>query len=259
MKPNINNLKEWEKNYFGIVSPYKRGQLYYYLKFLNSKRFKIIPGDIVEAGVFRGTSLISSALLISKIKSIKKKKIWAYDTFSGFPSFSKFDEKNKFFQLFKEDKISKSHYFDTLKINKYHKIFKSNKISPKNISSSNNFDNTSLLFIKKKIKFFKLSTKINLVKGDFKNTMKYQKNLPKKISAGLIDCDLYGGYKISLKYFWPRLSINGKLFLDEYFSLKFPGPRFAVNEFLKNNNNAKLIKEGITADFERWSLKKIGK
>ena len=152
MKPNINNLKEWEKNYFGIVSPYKRGQLYYYLKFLNSKRFKSIPGDIVEAGVFRGTSLISSALLISKIKSIKKKKIWAYDTFSGFPSFSKFDEKNKFFQLFKEDKISKSHYFDTLKINKYHKIFKSNKISPKNISSSNNFDNTSLLFIKKKIK-----------------------------------------------------------------------------------------------------------
>ena len=53
------------------------------------------------------------------------------------------------------------------------------------------------------------------------------------------------------------LSVNGKLFLDEYYSLKFPGPRFIVDEFIKKNKGAKLIKEGISADFERWSIKKI--
>jgi len=73
----------------------------------------------------------------------------------------------------------------------------------------------------------------------------------------LIDCDLYDGYKVSLNNFWPRLSVNGKLFLDEYYSLKFPGPRFIVDEFIKKNKGAKLIKEGISADFERWSIKKI--
>ena len=95
------------------------------------------------------------------------------------------------------------------------------------------------------------------MKGDFKYTMKKFKNLPKKISAGLIDCDLYDGYKISLETFWPKLIKNGKLFLDEYYSLKFPGPRIYMNKFLQKNKDAKLIKEGITGDFERWSLKKI--
>ena len=87
--------------------------------------------------------------------------------------------------------------------------------------------------------------------------MKKVNNLPKKISAGLIDCDLYEGYKTSLNFFWPRLAVNGKLFLDEYYSLKFPGPRFIIDEFIKKNKNAKLIKEGISGDFERWSLKKL--
>ena len=81
--------------------------------------------------------------------------------------------------------------------------------------------------------------------------------MPKKISAGLIDCDLSDGYRSSLKYFWPRLSLNGKLFLDEYYSLKFPGPRFIVDQFIIENKNAKLIKEGISSNFERWSIQKI--
>ena len=68
MKNYTKNLQEWEKNYLGIISPEKKSHLFYYLKFLNSKNFKKISGDIVEAGVFRGTSLISSALLLKKNK-----------------------------------------------------------------------------------------------------------------------------------------------------------------------------------------------
>ena len=42
--------------------------------------------------------------------------------------------------------------------------------------------------------------------------MTKENNLPKKISAGLIDCDLYGGYQISLKCF----GLNFKRMVDYF-------------------------------------------
>ena len=87
--------------------------------------------------------------------------------------------------------------------------------------------------------------------------MKLKKNLPKRISVGLIDCDLYESYKISLESFWPNLVKGGKLFLDEYYSLKFPSARIFVNEFIKSNHDCKIKLEGHTDNFERWSLEKI--
>ena len=51
-----------------------RGPIYFYLKFLNSKKFEKINGDIVEAGVFKGSSLISSALILKSKKAFKNKK-----------------------------------------------------------------------------------------------------------------------------------------------------------------------------------------
>ena len=124
MKNYTKNLQEWEKNYLGIISPEKKSHLFYYLKFLNSKNFKKISGDIVEAGVFRGTSLISSALLLKKNKELNIKKIWGYDTFSGFPSYSEFDSFKQFDKMFKTKKISKIHlsYFKSTNVCHWHKI-----------------------------------------------------------------------------------------------------------------------------------------
>ena len=124
------------------------------MKFLNSKNFKKISGDIVEAGVFRGTSLISSALLLKKNKELNIKKIWGYDTFSGFPSYSKFDSFKQFDKMFKTKKISKIHYKNIQRLKKYHQIFKTTSIKTNNISTSNNFNKTSLSYIKKKNKIF---------------------------------------------------------------------------------------------------------
>ena len=257
IKIDYKKLEKWEKNYLGIETLEDKGKLFFYLKFLKSKIFSEISGDIVEAGVYKGTSLISCALFMKYQNTLRSKLIWGYDTFKGFPKISLLDQPNNFNYLYKNNKISKDHYEKILKLREYHKVLKSNKISANNISTSNNFENTSLNLLKRKIEFFKIVKNVNLIKGEFKDTMKNKKNLPHKISAGLIDCDLYDGYKVSLNNFWPRLSANGKLFLDEYYSLKFPGPRFIVDEFIKKNKGAKLIKEGISADFERWSIKKI--
>ena len=257
IKINYQNLEKWEKNYLGIETLEDKSKLFFYFKFLKSRTFKKIEGDIVEAGVYKGSSLISTALLLKNENILNKISIWGYDTFKGFPKLSKFDDPKYFSVLYKNSKISKKHFDKIKKLKKNHKILKSKKISATNISTSNNFENSNLNILKKKIRFLKINKNINLIQGEFKRTMKNVNNLPKKISAGLIDCDLYEGYKTSLNFFWPRLAVNGKLFLDEYYSLKFPGPRFIIDEFIKKNKNAKLIKEGISGDFERWSLKKL--
>ena len=249
-------MKKWEKNYFEIKDEKEKSSLYFYFKFLKSKIFKKLNGDIVEAGVFKGSSLLSTAILLRKRKLLKNKLIWAYDTFRGFPKTNYNDNEKIFDKLFKEKKITNNHYKNILQLRKYNKVFKSSKLTPRNISTSENFNNTSFKLVKKKLEIFKLLKYIKLVEGDFEKTMKIKGNIPKKISVGFIDCDLYGGYKTSLEFFWPRLEKKGKLFLDEYYSLKFPGPRIAVNEFIIKNKDAKLIKEGLSLDFERWSIQK---
>ena len=49
-------LEKWEKNYLGIETFEDKGKLFFYLKFLKSKIFSGLLGDVVEAGVYKGTS-----------------------------------------------------------------------------------------------------------------------------------------------------------------------------------------------------------
>ena len=42
-------------------------------------------------------------------------------------------------------------------------------------------------------------------------------------------------YELALNYIWPSLTKKGIIYLDEYYSLKFPGARIASNEFFKEN------------------------
>lgn len=246
-------MKTWELNYLDLFNSNEKNQLYFYYKFLRSKQFRLLKGDIVEAGVYRGKSLVSTALYLKKIKS--KKKVWGYDTFSGFPKIDKEDSFKNFSILKKNKQISNDHYLQVKKLKKYFSYFSFKKLNALNVSSSSNFSDTSRSIVLKKIKFFKLKRFTKLIEGSFSKTMK-EKKLPDKISAGLIDCDLFEGYNVSLKYFWPKLEKNGRLFLDEYYSLKFPGPRIAVNNFVYKNKDAELIYDGTTLGFERWSLKK---
>ena len=88
--------------------------------------------------------------------------------------------------------------------------------------------------MKKKIKLLNLKN-IILKKGDFKKTF-IKKNLPKKIFLINLDCDLYESCKTVLEACWPRIVKGGYIWLDEYYSLKFPGPKIFIDEFVKENN-----------------------
>lgn len=213
------------------------------------KHHNQLDGDIFEFGVYKGNSLLSMAILMKRLNS--KKKIYGFDSFSGFPGYSKYDN---FDQFFLNKEIFDKKFLHEVKL--FQQIIKINKkkTSPNKISTSNDFSNTSFKDLKHKIEFFKLDN-IELIKGDFSKTVpKFFKKFSGSVFSANIDCDLYMGYKIVLPYLWEKLSRKGMIYLDEYYSLKFPGPKIACNEFFRQKKieSLKIIKS--KGQFDRCYL-----
>jgi hypothetical protein len=200
-----------------------------------------VEGDIVEYGVYRGASLISTALLLKAWGS--KKKVYGFDSFSGFPPPHANDDKARFKDLLDKGQIDREHYeWTQFKI-------ECEKLWPREHS----FDKTSLDFVNRRIDLFKLDNVV-IVEGNLShNTGK----LPAKIMACLYDCDLYEPYALTLPEVWKRTEKHGMLYFDEYYSLKYPGPRIAVDDFCKQQGikPIKCSRESKLA-FERWYLQK---
>ena len=95
-----------------------------------------------------------------------------------------------------------------------------------------------------------------LVKGDFTKTLVNRNKKFKNLFAAIIDADLYSSYNVALPFIWENLVKNGFLFLDEYYSLKFPGATIACNNFFKKINSKPKQSKHIKGDFERWYVKK---
>ena len=230
-------------------------QFDYYFNFIK-KNFNKLKGDIYEFGVYKGKSLISTALLLKKLKS--KKKIYGFDSFSGFPSFDKYDYINYFDRLYKRKKISTNQY-KLIKLNRLITTKLSKKTNqPGQISTSEKFSKTSLRNLKKKIRSLGLDN-IILVKGNFNKTVSKHFNSKKKrkIFACNLDCDLYSGYKVTLPKIWKNLVPNGIIHLDEYYSLKFPGAKVACDNFFTKKKIKPFNVQNKKSQFERWYVKKI--
>ncbi|MDC0939996.1 macrocin O-methyltransferase [Candidatus Pelagibacter sp.] len=211
-----------------------------------------IEGDILDLGVYRGRSLITTAIILKKLRS--KKKVYGFDTFSGFPKIDKFDLRHNFKndKYFSKTHLNQSNFFWNIK-NTIDKI--NYKVT--NISSSKNFSDSSLKFIKNKIKLLELDN-IEIIKGDVIKTIPifFKKNYKKKIMAINFDLDLYQPYKIALPFVWKNLSKGGYIHLDEFYSLKFPGPRIATTDFLKKNNLIVKYNKTRKGEFIRCYIKK---
>jgi len=252
MNSNLFTFKKWE---FGVLGIYdfivRSGTLSNY--FDEVERSLSIPGDIVECGVYRGHSLISTALLLKKLGS--NKRVWGYDSFSGFPPILHAnDQPDMFDTLYQLGSISVDHYNDHKKSLLLSSL-RGRGSSPSTISSSGSFSNTSIEELHSIIDYLELDN-INLIQGEFSNMLSNPSNIPDSISLVLLDCDLYNSYKDCLNAFSKLLSNDGSIYLDEYYSLKFPGAKIAVDEFLLINDDFILSKyQGtIPGEFERWKL-----
>ena len=230
-------LENWELDVLGIhnwrssLSAFK-----HYFEYIK-KNHKKIKGDILEFGVFNGSSLLATAILLKKLNS--KKKIYAYDSFEGLIKFQKEDRFKNFNIQLKNKLISKNNFDDHRKLAFYKKLILKKKITPENISGSSSFAAVNLPLLKKKIQLLKLDN-IKIIKGDFEKTLKEKKYPFKKIMAANIDCDLYESYQVIFEKISLYLNKDSFVHLDEYYSLKFPGPRILINNFLKKNKNFAL-------------------
>ncbi len=245
--------EDWVHGVLNIYNYNKPGKFDEYFKNIFECDEKL-EGDIAEIGVFRGSSLLATALFLKEIGS--KKKVYGFDSFSGFPSYHPKDDLKLFEDLRERNVISVEHY-EKYKLNKELKeLAKGKVVDVSTISTSEDFSDNCYESLCRKIDYLKLDN-VELIKGRFEETMTSSSFKDLELSVALIDCDLYSGYKTSLPFIWERLSKGGYVYLDEYYSLKFPGARIATDEFFSDKKDKPQMHKQIPGDFERWFVRKL--
>ncbi len=167
------------------------------------KQILKVNGSIIECGVAFGSGIFTFAHLSSIFEPANHtRKVFGFDTFSGFPSISKFDTGS--------DRESKK---GGMKVDSYKELLEAIKIFDQNRSNSH-------------------ISKLNLVKGDFKKTSKdfIKKNPHLIVSLLYLDFDLYEPTKLALKTFLPRMPIGSIIAFDEINHKEWPGETLAVLE-----------------------------
>jgi len=134
---------------------------HYNIDTVSSKRFLYssirsnitLDGDIFEFGVYRGSTLIALALLLKELGS--PKKVYGFDSFSGFPSYAREDG----FEMFrKRPDIFNNEFISELDtFLKFQEQFNSSeKLNHITLAESLDFSNNDLNYLKKKMSYLKL-------------------------------------------------------------------------------------------------------
>ena len=165
------------------------------------------PPPILELGVFRGGTTTCFAKFLKAIDS--KRKIFACDTFSGFP------------------------YDDRIGRKKVGKDNSSNEMYDRNKSG---LEKTNYDYVKTKYKKFGVENYIEAIKGGFEDTL-YQKLSDIKFSFVFSDSDLYKSTSFSLEFLKTRMCERGIIAFHNYGKSEFGtwGETEAVDEFCQKN------------------------
>src|SRR5687767_10790414 len=147
--------EDWEYNILEVYNYQRPGPLEGYFTFVR-EHHHLLPGDLLEAGVYRGKSLLGMALMLKELGS--SKKIYGYDTWSGFPPiYSPQDGLERWDDLFRAGRISSRH-FEKTKLQVAHRSLGSTSktIDSSNISLSGNFSSCTRSDLERKIGYLGL-------------------------------------------------------------------------------------------------------
>lgn len=214
---NIEELLERHFEQYGITQTdvWKNFPLYtrrtHLKRFLSHyELFRMIinlPGNIVELGVFRGTSLLSWANFLEvRVMGDRQKKVVGFDNFRGFG------------ELDAKDGAS----------------------DPGVQKAAGGFDSSGfeaalrdVIAIFDADRFIPYKPRIHLVKGDIEETVpRYVAENPgMRIALLHFDADLYRPTKIALEHLWPLVVPGGVVAFDEYGIPPWEGESRAVDEF----------------------------
>lgn len=175
------------------------------------RRVEKVPGAVVECGVGQGRGLAvwTSLVLLEKTN----RKVWAFDSFKGFPALAAEDEATMEF----ERGLEEYRQFDIPYVRQTLLDF---GLSPVDIDRQ-----------------------ITMIKGFIPDSLKNYDSAP--VALLYVDLDIYEGYRDSLAFFYDKVSPGGVIAFDEYFkpldTHKWPGAAKAINEFLDSRGLRKHL------------------
>jgi hypothetical protein len=178
-----------------------------------------LPGDIVELGVFRGTTLVQWAnFLEARNIGDRTKRVIGFDNFAGFRELHPKDgPENKYYRKFPGG-------FDCgdleEQLDDMIKIFDQDRFIPE-------------------------KARILMVKGDIEKTVpEFIKEHPGlRISLLHFDADMYMPTKIGMEYLWDKVVPGGVVVFDEYGGEPWAGESLAVDEFFKERKIDLVIRK----------------
>ena len=165
-----------------------------------------LPGDIIECGVYKGSSLLTFARFVETFASgDRTRKVVGFDHFKGLADRSEvdgFDERTGN----TPDGWNPSSFRDT--IYALVEAFNQDSFVPK-------------------------SARVELVDGDVRETApSYVEEHPGlRVSLLHLDMDLYEPTLAALQAFWPRIVTGGVVLLDEYGITQWPGESKGLEDF----------------------------
>lgn len=163
------------------------------------ERTRDVEGDVVECGVSIGHGLLQF-MLLGEFLGVER-RVYGFDSFSGFPRPSSEDQKADGSQQVVEG------YYATPQ------------------------DLVNRVLLDGRLTSDAIQRKLILVPGYFEDTLDSYKG---QIAVLHLDCDLYSSYKTCLERLYDLVVPGGVIMLDEYEDDLFPGARRAVDEFLAN-------------------------
>lgn len=167
-----------------------------------------IPGDIVECGVWRGGSMMATALTLLHVKDISR-TLYLYDTFEFFQNVSGTADDVDYRGELASDEIPKINVEDQFFVG----------ISEGEVRTTLN-------------KTQYPQEKIRLIKGKVEDTI--PGTLPTRISLLRLDTDMYESTKHELEHLYPLLSPGGVLFIDDYGH--WAGAKKATDEYFSEHH-----------------------
>jgi len=170
------------------------------------KRVLPVKGSIVECGVFRGFGLMSWAKLSAMLEPENlTRRIYGFDTFSGFPTVHAEQDQSRFQQ---------------------------NK--PGHLAADSYEELQQLIAEYDRDRFLGHIGKVQLVKGDLVQTIPdfLRDNKHLVVSLLFLDVDLFEPTRVALEHFLPRMPKGAVIAFDELDNPVWPGETMALLETL---------------------------
>lgn len=195
----IDKKWDYENGFYLTCETNRIGKILNHLEIY--KKIIDLPGDVIEFGVYKGTSLVRLLSFRELLENEMSRKVIGFDAFGKFPEDLGLESDKNFVNLFESAGgygISKQEL--TLHLN------------------NKGFVN------------------YELIEGDIRNTIKeYVKNFPqRKIALLHIDVDVYEPTKIILEQLWDKVVKGGIVMMDDYATVE--GETRAVDEFFADKN-----------------------